>query len=731
MAEGLSLGAAWRQHRVALPVVACLLTLAVALVYARTIHYPFINFDDGTYVYNNPNVFHGLTGQGIVWALTCAHSCNWHPITWISHQLDCQIYGNWPGGHHLTNVLLHATTAILLLFVLLRWTGHFWSSAMMAALFAVHPLRVESVAWIAERKDVLSGMFFMLTLGAYTAYAVRPFSWSRYLAVVLLFALGLLAKSMLVTLPCVLLLLDYWPLRRFLSLPTYRESRSPERVVAARLVLEKIPLVGLSAVSCVVTLLAQTDAMRSEVFSLPVRLGNALVAYLAYLGQFLWPARLAVLYPHPGNELSIAQVLASALVLAGLTAIAVVCRRKRPYLLVGWLWYLVMLLPVIGLVQVGAQGMADRYTYLPQIGIVIALVRGMVQVCSDRRLRQEISVLASAVWLLALVTVAWYQVDVWRDSESLWRHALACTSRNYVAHGNLAGALGRLGRMEEAIVECRESLRVKPAFVKTHQNLAALLQRAGRLPEAIVCYQETLELRPDDLVALNNLANDLRDVGRYQEAAIYYSKAMREGPEGAQACDNFGHMLVAQGKIDQAIRYFQQAIQHDPSYAQAYDSMGKVSMRVQRMADAISWYKKALALDPDSAEAHYDLGDALMRLGRSPEAIAHYEQAAQQKDFHACCRLAWMLATREPSEGGDPARALAWAEKARELSRGQSPAALDALAAAYAASNRFPEAVAAAQCALAMASRSGDASLGPQIQQHLQLYQQNHNCRSP
>jgi tetratricopeptide (TPR) repeat protein len=757
------------------------------MVFGRTINYAFVNYDDDKYVYDNPDVLCGPGVQAVTWAFTHVHASNWHPLTWISHQLDCQIHGKWAGGHHLTSVLLHAATAVSLLFVMLQMTGRFWHSAVVVTLFAVHPLRVESVAWVAERKDVLSGLLFVLALGAYAAYAARPFSWGRYLTVVLLFALGLMAKPMLVTLPLLLLLLDYWPLQRFAALP------------AARLILEKLPLVGLSAASCCITVLAQTRAMAETHYPLAARLENAIVAYVSYLEKFIWPARLAVLYPHPGSELSIIRVVGSALVLTAVTAVAVAWSRKRPYFIVGWLWYLVMLLPVIGIVQAGMQGMADRYTYLPQIGLVVALVWGGEQACCDRFVDRNVLALAAAAWIVGLMAVAWRQTGVWRDSESLWRHALACTSANPIALGNLATFLDQQGRLDESIAEGRELVRIEPDYAPNHFDLALTLARAGRIQEAIACYKEALRLQPDYLEAENCLANQLRNVGKCEEAASYYTKAMRAGPEGAPACNNYGSMLVAEGKINQAVQCFRQAIEHDPTYLEAYNNLGKLLLRSVRTAEAISCYERAVALKPDFAEArtglglalvragrireaaaqfqqvalekpddaaaccnlanamndlgemepavacyqkalrlapqsalaHENLGNALMRLGRLQEAIEHFEQAARRNDVNAGCRLVWLLAAGEPTLGGDPCKALIWATRLKELSQGRSAAVLDALAAAYAANRRFSEAAASAQRALAIAVESGDSLLAGQIRQHLLRYRQEQACRGP
>ena len=350
-------------------VVCCLLALAVAVVFGQTVQHDFINFDDDVYVYNNPHIAHGLTGHALAWSFSTFHASNWHPLTWLSHALDCQLYGaHNAAGHHLTNVALHAAVAVLLLLLLWQMTGDLWPSAFVAAVFALHPLRAESVAWVSERKDLLCGLFFILTLAAYVHYVRHPFAWGRYLLVLGAFALGLMAKPMLVTLPFLLLLLDYWPLGRMSAL----ELSSPK--TWRGLVVEKIPLLALAAASCAVTPLAQRQAMiPMDVVPLSARIANAVVAYVAYIGQFFYPAGLAVFYPYPSEGLPAWKVVLGMVVLVIVSAVALLGRRRMPYLFVGWFWYLGMLVPVIGLMQVGSQAMADRYTYLPQIGLCVAL----------------------------------------------------------------------------------------------------------------------------------------------------------------------------------------------------------------------------------------------------------------------------------------------------------------------------------------------------------------------
>ncbi len=468
----------------------------VAIAFARTVQCDFVNFDDDAYVYNNPQVTHGLTGESIAWSLRTFHSCNWHPLTWLSHALDCQLYGTQhPGWHHLTNVVLHAAVAILLFLVLWQMTGSLWPSAFVAAVFAVHPLRVESVAWVAERKDLLSGLFFMLTLAAYLRYVRRPFSWSRYLLVVAVFTLGLTAKPMLVTLPLVLLLLDYWPLGRLADKPLAASQTTWRRLIA-----EKIPLLVLAGASCAVTSVAQQKALVPvDIVPISSRIANALVSYVAYLGQFFYPMNLAVFYPHPQDGLPTWKIAVAAAVLAGISIAALLAWRRLPYLFVGWFWYVGMLVPVIGVVQVGSQAMADRYTYLPQIGLCIAITWGLVaagqrflSAATDAAYRRWACGVASVLALIVLMACTWRQTSYWQNSETLWTRAVACTPENASLHDRLGGALAADHEFAAAIAEYRRAIEIDPESASAHNGLGKVLAEQGRDDEAAAEYRQAI-----------------------------------------------------------------------------------------------------------------------------------------------------------------------------------------------------------------------------------------------
>ena len=521
-------------------------------VFGQTLHFGFVNFDDDTYVYENPEVSQGLTLRGIVWAFTHFHSFNWHPLTWISHMLDCQFYGLNPGGHHLTNVLLHTTATILLFLILRQMTGALWRSAFVAAVFAIHPLRAESVAWVAERKDVLSGVFFMLTIGAYMGYA-RKRSIPDYCLMIFLFTLGLMCKPMLVTLPVVLLLLDYWPLKRL-------SEFGPQ--VFFRLVAEKIPLLALAAASCALTFFAQAEAIKSfDQISLPLRAGNAVISYATYLGQMFWPSNLVVLYPFPSHGEAILKISLASIVLFSISAVAFVLRKKRPYLLVGWLWYLVMLLPVIGIFQVGTQAHADRYTYLPQIGLCLMLAWAALDLFAHWRFRRVLFAGVSAIILTALIFCTRAQVSYWRNSESLWTHALVCTSDNFIAHNNLGTALLEKGKVNNAIAQYQLALKIRPDYADAHGNLGSALLQLGNVDAAIIHLQSALQINPNNADAQNNLGNALLQKGNTDEAITHLRTALQINPGNVEARNNLGYALLQKGNVEEAIVNYQAALE--------------------------------------------------------------------------------------------------------------------------------------------------------------------------
>ena len=590
------------------------LTALTWVVFAPAIHAQFINYDDQTYVYQEPKVTAGLSIQGMIWAFTHFHSENWHPLTTISHMLDCQIYGLNPGGHHFTNVVLHTLAVILLFLVLRQMTGAIWPSAFVAAVFAIHPLRVESVAWVSERKDVLSAVFFMLILAAYTHYVRKP-SLNRYLLVVLLFALGLLSKPMLVTVPFVLLLLDYWPLQRSVDLAALR-----------KFALEKIPLLLLAVASCVVTLFAQKGTV-SSLEKLPFlwRLTNACATYLIYIWQMIWPVRLLPFYYHPGTHWPAWSIAVSIALLVAITALAFGARQRRPYLLTGWLWYLGMLLPVIGIVQVSMQARADRYTYLPQIGLYLIVSWGAGDLLARWRHRRLISGACAAIVLGALLPIARAQASYWRDSESLWTHALVVNPRDGLAESSLGEALLSSDRAAEAIPHLEKAISILPTYAPAHFQLALALGVDGKVEAAIDHYRKLLSLGSDTIAVRYNLANALLQQGEVDEAIAQYQAALRIRPDFADAETNLANALLQNGQMEDAIAHYESALKLQPEKAIAHYNLAVAFHRQGRLAEAIAHYRKALAIDPGYPDVHYNLGRALLQSGETEEGRRHLE----------------------------------------------------------------------------------------------------------
>ncbi len=734
--------------------VCCLLALAVAAVFAQTVRHEFINFDDNVYVYDNPPIADGVTAGAIAWSFTSFHASNWHPLTWLSHALDCQLYGpHQPGWHHLTNVVLHAAVAIALFLVLWQMTGNLWPSAFVAAVFAVHPLRVESVAWVAERKDLLSGLFFMLTLGAYLRYVRHPFSWGRYLSVIAVFALGLMAKPMLVTLPFVLLLLDYWPLGR-ISLrggadilvcqgdggDSGRQECLPHRPALRRLIVEKIPLLVLAAASCVVTSLAQHSAIIPIDF-VPIssRIVNALFSYVAYIGQFFYPSGLALLYPYPSAGIPLWKVVGAVAVLVGISAAAVLARRRLPYLFVGWFWYVGMLVPVIGLMQVGLQAMADRYTYLPQIGLCIAVAWGAANVAVGWPYRRWVYGVASLLLVAGLMAGAWRQTSYWNNSETLWTRTLACTSGNVFAHNNLGAALAKRDEVMAAIAHFEQAAALSPTFALSYANLGAALDASGRpeaaaiayrkaelLPyiDAIEQYRQALAINPKSWFAHANLGNALAGCGQLEDAAAEYLKAVEIRPDFAVAHNNFANILLTQGRNDEAIAEYRKAIALDSKYADACNNLGAVLAGRGELDAAVALFRRAVQITPTSATAHGNLGMALSKQGKIEEAMDQWRERVrlQPNDPRAISQLAWAMATRPEPSIRNEKEAIELAEWAVTLSHGHEPVPLNTLAAAYAQAGRFSDALKTAQKALRLALQQQDQPLAESIRAKIALY---------
>jgi Tfp pilus assembly protein PilF len=665
----------------------------------------FVNFDDPGYVTENRHVKEGLTANSLWWACTTGSECNWHPLTWISLQLDYELYRLHPWGFHLTNLLLHTANTLLLFLVLRRMTGARWRSVLVAALFAVHPLHVESVAWVAERKDVLSTLFWMLTLWAYLRYIERPY-WFRYLLVVVALGLGLMAKPMLVTLPFVLLLLDYWPLGRLAGAEESRSNGSRNQTQparkshslagrGARLVYEKLPLFALVLISSVVTLRVQSRALAA--LPLETRVMNALVSYTSYLGKTFWPVDLVVFYPSRHGTLSAGSAAAAALLLVGITAGVLWAGRKRPYLPVGWFWYLGTLVPVIGLVQVGDQAMADRYTYVPLIGVFIMLAWGLHDLLSPYVWGRKVLVLASTTTVLACALGTWNQVKHWHNRETLWEHALAAT-QSPQAHINLGRFRLQEGQWQSAEEHFTAALRISPTSSQAHTSYGVVLFMKG-----------------DGAGAASHLL-----------------AALRQDPGNAKAHLAYGQILLQRGEFDEARRHLTLARDTEPPELSAFCNLGLLWLWQGQLPKAREELRAALTIDPACAEAHLELGVVLHLEGHRQEATEHLtagEQAKPAKRSEAehlrgvvANNLAWILATTNNARLRDGRLAVKMAQLACHMGRQEDPNYLDTLAAAFAEDRQFEKATATVQKALALADQTQQSELAGRLKTRRDLY---------
>ncbi len=653
------------QHRLVLRLSLCLFATTF-VVFSQVVRHDFLSYDDSGYVTENRIVSRGLSAAGWCWAWSTVHCSNWHPLTWLSHMLDCQLYGlTRPGGHHLTSLLLHSAN-VLLLFHVLRWlTRETWRPAFVAALFALHPLHVESVAWIAERKDVLSTFFGLLALGAYARYVESP-RVGRYLLILFFFALSLLAKPMLVTFPCVLLLLDYWPLRRFpppQPSPARREGPSSPFPLAGEgwgggLLLEKLPLFVLAGASCVVTFLAQLRDAVVPIDQLPFsgRVCNAVAAYVGYLEKTFWPVDLALFYPHRGTRMSAWQILAPALILLLLTVLAIGLRRRRPALLVGWLWYLGTLVPVIGLVQVGLQSMADRYTYFPLIGIFIALAWAIPSGLAARRAGRAVLAVTGLGVLAACSVLTWSQLRHWQNEGTVWKHTLDATRNNPLAHFSLGTYLYNHGQVDEAEEQLKRAITLAP---------------------------------------------------RYD-----------------QALNNLGTCWLRQGKVDQALELFARSVASDPKTGVYHNNLGLAQVRKGTLSLARDSFRQAVALAPETAEHHCNLAFVLAEFGQSEEAQAAYAEGLRRDPNWPlrANRLARELLETPIPKFRCPDEAFLLARQTCAATMRQDPEMLATLAEACFATGKAPDAVAVGQEALDRATAQENKKLAARLRAELRRY---------
>jgi len=670
------------------PALICaFLAIAILFAYFKVSGYGFINLDDHLYVVQNSHVQSGISLENIKWSLTSTRASNWHPLTWISLMLDYQVFGLKPGAYHMMNVLFHVANALLLFLALRRMTGALWQSAFVAALFALHPLHVESVAWISERKDVLCTFFGMLTLWAYAGY-VENRKMKSYFLVLLLFTLGLMSKPMLVTLPFVLLLMDYWPLGRIRLEETGFKKHLSSTIP---LILEKLPLLILAAASSVMTIIAQKAGgaiASTEIIPMRTRTANALVSYVTYLWKAIWPLGLTIFYPYL-KTIPLWQVLGAGLLIVLITLVVIMNIRERPYLAVGWFWYLGTLVPVIGIVQVGSQAMADRYTYIPLIGIFIMVAWGIPELISRMHRARATLAMSSIAIVLILMVITRIQTGYWKDNMTLCRHALDVTRNNYMAHNSLALTLDEKGKTGEAVKHYVEALKIKPDYVDAHVNLGLDLLDQGKISEAIKHFKEALRINPDCLEAEVNLGAALSRLGRFEEAIKHYLKAERMTPYSADIQNNLGVALAREGNLDEAITHFKKALEIRPNNKEAQKNLKKVMAARTRLDKAIEKTIKLLGKEPGNITLHNRLGDLYRARGKQGQAIEQYQKALSIRpdSLQTLNKLAIVYADKNEYD-----KALVYLKKIVELRPG-SPGAYYNMACIYARQNKIDNAI--------------------------------------
>ena len=632
-------------HEQRLSRLICLaLVLGTLAAYGRVLTCGFTNYDDPAYITENIHVEPGLSASGVEWAFTTGHASNWHPLTWISHMADCQIFGLRPAGHHAVNLLFHLTNTLLLFGVLKRMTGAMWRSACVAALFAWHPLHVESVAWLSERKDVLSAFFWLLTMGAYACYVaarakqipVASEVRKHYVLTLIFFVLGLLCKPMLVTLPFALLLLDYWPLRRILVSREMGATASGA-VPLRQALLEKAPMMALAVVTSIITFLVQQrggTVSSLETLPLSERTANAVVAYVRYLTNLFWPHDLSIYYPFQ-HGLAVWQWGGAAVILAFISMAALAWRQRYPYFITGWLWYLGTLVPVIGLVQVGMQAMADRYTYLPLIGIFIAIAWGATEAIQRLPQLKKPAFAVGGLVLAACLTLTVVQIGYWQDSKTLFKHAIAVTKNNSLAHVNLGEAYDKEGKNAEARAEFEQALAIDPDAPGTLNGLGAVYAHGGDAANAVKYFQAALKKRPSFGDAHYNLGNVLAAEGNYPQAAEQYFEAVKLKPDSPDAHNNLGAMLVKLGRLDEAVDEFKAALRANPNFAEAEDELGGVLAKLGQADTARTHYAEAVRLKPDFVHARLKLGLLEARAGQIDFAINNFLVAVRVEPTNA------------------------------------------------------------------------------------------------
>lgn len=670
--------------------------LGTAILYWPVTTHGFVGFDDNEYIVDNWRIHSGLTWGAVGWAFRTGYASNWHPLTWISHMLDCQLFGLNSAGHHLINLVLHTANGVLLFILLNLMTGAVWRSALVAALFAWHPLHVESVAWASERKDVLCAFFWFLTMIAYARYAfVRSNPQGRasggrpaldYALVFLFFVLALLSKPMAVTLPFVLLLMDVWPLKRilipdfrFLKAGTHDGGGQVQSRPLRTLLLEKVPFFVLAFAASVVTFFVQkaSGAVASLTYTPPLlRLENVIHSYASYIAKTFWPTNLAAIYPFP-KHMALAPIIASALGFVALSVIFAGAARRRPYLLTGWLWFLGTLVPVIGIVQVGAQCMADRYTYIPSVGLFIAIVWGAADLMSLRPRVQPFLIGLSALSLAACAIVTHNQLGYWDNSDRLFEHTIAVTQGNFVACSSLGGSMDDQGRTNEALHFCSESVEINPHYPTGQYNLGTVLLRMGRIDEAIQHFQAALKDDPTLADAEDNLGKALTEQGKIQEAAVHLATAAKLNPDDPEVHYNLGTIAAMQLNMDAAAAEFSEALRIRPDDADSQDSLAVVLMKLGRPDEAFPHFSEGIRLRPGNAAARLNFGLALLNQHKPDEAALQLSEAVRIEPDSATAHYRFALALAQQHKSND---AISQCQQALRL-QPDFPAARDALSA--------------------------------------------------
>jgi tetratricopeptide (TPR) repeat protein len=751
-----------------------LISLALVAVtfvaYEPIRHNGFVNYDDTSYITENPHINQGITQQSVIWAFTEVYSANWHPLTWLSHALDRQVFGLNPVGHHFVSVVLHIVNVLLLFWILTNITGAIWPSAFVAAVFAMHPLQVESVAWAAERKTVLSGLFWLLTIAAYVRYTRRP-GFLRYLLVLLVFGLCIMTKPIVVTLPFVLLLLDYWPLRRLQwgqEVRNIPKKPGQSKVSSGWLIIEKIPLLALSAILSVITVLAQRQwgaVLSLDKLPLENRVANMFLSYVSYIGKMVWPSRLAACYPYAHVTASDFPVVLCAVLFILLSIFSIyICRRKK-YAAVGWLWFVGTLVPAIGLVQSGIQAMANRYMYIPMIGLMIIVSWTVKDIIHNRPRMRIVAAVMGAAALSSLLILTQMQVRHWQNSMTLYEYALKVTQNNALAENNYGSALLEAGRLDEAILHLKKALSIVPKMPETENNLGKVYLNQKKFNEAIACFNEAiqkndnsaetyynlatalimerkysdaikhltkvLKLDPHYPYARNRMGTALLGSGRIEEAILCFNELLKQNDNSAEVHYNLGLALSAQKKYDDAIIHFARALEMDPKYPNIHDRMGAALLATGKPDEAVEHLKEGLATSPDQGETYINLATAYTKQSKYGPAIENWTWAAELKPNNVVVlnNLAWLLATAEDASVEDANKAIGLAQRACELTGHKDPDSLDTLAAAYAAAGRFDDAVTTARQAADFARAGGRENLSDEIQQRMKLYQAGRRYR--